>query len=79
MLVIVGFGISGCGASVATGPNQSYYDNLNNGSGSGCGGQTSPATLVPAGTYTVLVTATATTNTTLVHTLPVEVLVGTTN
>jgi subtilase family serine protease len=79
VLMIVGFGISGCGASVASGPNQNYYDNLNNGSGSGSGGQTSPATLVPAGTYTVMVTATATTNTTLVHTLPVEVLVGTTN
>jgi hypothetical protein len=78
VLMIVGFGISGCGASVASGPNQSYYDNLNNGSGSG-NGQTSPATLVPTGTYTVLVTATATTNTTLIHTLPVEVLVGTTN
>jgi trimeric autotransporter adhesin len=35
--------------------------------------------VVPAGTYTVVVTATATTNTTLIHTLPVEVLVGTTN
>jgi subtilase family serine protease len=82
VLMIVGFGISGCGATVANGPNQSYYDNLNNGSGSGNGsgnGQTSPATVVPAGTYTVLVTATATTNTTLIHTLPVEVLVGTTN
>jgi hypothetical protein len=78
VLVIVGFGMSGCGASVANGPNQSYYDNLNNGSGSGSG-QTTPATGVPAGTYTVLVTATATTNTTLVHTLPVQVLVGTTN
>ena len=82
VLMVVGFGISGCGASVASGPNQSYYDNLNNGSGSGNGsgnGQTSPATVVPAGTYTVVVTATATTNTTLIHTLPVEVLVGTTN
>jgi subtilase family serine protease len=76
VLVIVGFGMSGCGASVAGGPNQNYYDNLNSGSGSG---QTTPATAVPAGTYTVLVTATATTNTTLVHTLPVQVLVGTTN
>jgi hypothetical protein len=80
VLVVIGFGMSGCGASVANGPNQSYYDGLNNGSGSGSGnGQTSPATGVPAGTYTVLVTATATTNTTLVHTLPVQVLVGTTN
>jgi hypothetical protein len=32
-----------------------------------------------ADTYTVLVTASATTNTTLVHTLPLQVLVGTTN
>jgi hypothetical protein len=75
VLVIVGFGMSGCGASVASGPQQSYYDQLNGGSGSG---QTSPATPVPNGTYTVLVTATATTNTKLIHTLPVQVLVGTT-
>jgi hypothetical protein len=74
MLVIVGFGMSGCGATVASGPQQSYYNQLNGGSGS----QTTPALPVPNGTYTVLVTATATTNTKLIHTLPVQVLVGTT-
>jgi len=47
-----------------------------------CGGSTGSqftGTAVTAGTYTVRVTATTTTNTTLVHTLPVQVLVGTTN
>jgi trimeric autotransporter adhesin len=80
VLAIVGFGMTGCGAAVAPGPNQSYYDQLNGGNG---GSQAAATTAVPAGTYTVLVTATAitntTTNTTLVHTLPVEVLVGKTN
>jgi hypothetical protein len=76
VMVIVSFGMSGCGATVAPGPGQQYYSSLNGGSS---GGQTNPATVIPPGTYTVLVTATATTNTTLVHTLPVQVLVGTTN
>jgi peptidoglycan/LPS O-acetylase OafA/YrhL len=74
VMVIVSFGMSGCGATVASGPNQQYYGSLNGGSP-----QVGVATAVPAGTYTVLVTATTTTNTTLVHTLPVQVLVGTTN
>jgi hypothetical protein len=76
LLVMVGFGMTGCGASVASGPQQSYYNNLTGGSGSG---QTTPNTPVTPGTYTVLVTATTTTNTKLIHTLPVQVLVGTTN
>ncbi len=76
VMVIVSFGMSGCGATVAPGPGQQYYSSLNGGNS---GGQTNPATVIPPGTYTVLVTATATTNTTLVHTLPVQVLVGTTN
>jgi hypothetical protein len=76
VLMIVGFGMTGCGASVANGPSQSYYDNLNGGSG---GSQAGATLSVPAGTYTVRVTATTTTNTTLTHTLPVQVLVGTTN
>jgi hypothetical protein len=76
VMAMVGFGMTGCGASVANGPQQSYYDQLKGGS---AGSQTGPPPYVTAGTYTVLVTATTTTNTTLVHTLPVQVLVGTTN
>jgi len=76
VLAMVGFGMTGCGASVANGPQQSYYDQLNGGS---AGSQVGPPPYVTAGTYTVLVTATTTTNSTLVHTLPVQVLVGTTN
>jgi hypothetical protein len=75
VMVIVSFGMTGCGATVAPGPGQSYYNNLTGGGGTlNAGG---PA--VAAGTYTVLVTAATATNTTLVHTLPVQVLVGTTN
>ncbi len=74
VLAIVGFGMTGCGATVAPGPQQSYYNNLNGGSA----GSQLTGTAVTAGTYTVLVTATTTTNTTLTHTLPVQVLVGTT-
>jgi hypothetical protein len=75
VLVMVSFGITGCGATVAPGPHQSYYNTINGGSGTPNG--SGPA--VTAGTYTVLVTASTTTNTTLVHTLPVQVLVGTNN
>jgi hypothetical protein len=74
VLAIVGFGMTGCGATVAPGPQQSYYNNLNGGSA----GSQLTGTAVTAGTYTVLVTATTTTNSTLAHTLPVQVLVGTT-
>jgi hypothetical protein len=74
VLAMVGFGMTGCGATVASGPGQSYYNSLTGGSG----GSQLTGTAVTAGTYTVLVTATTTTNTTLVHTLPVQVLVGTT-
>lgn len=77
VLAIVGFGMTGCGATVASGPQQDYYNNLKGGSA----GSQVTGTAVTAGTYTVRVTATTTinTNTTLVHTLPVQVLVGTTN
>ena len=75
VMVIVSFGMTGCGATVAPGPDQSYYNTVNGGGGTANG--TGPA--VTAGTYTVLVTATTTTNTTLVHTLPIQVLVGSTN
>jgi hypothetical protein len=76
ILMIVGFGMTGCGVTAAAGPDQQGYNSLNGGSS---GSQTTPPTTVPAGTYTVVVTATSTTNTTLVHSLPVQVLVGTTN
>jgi hypothetical protein len=77
VLAIIGFGMTGCGVGVASGPDQSYYNGLKNGS---AGSQAGSPTAVTAGTYTVLVTATAITpNATLVHTLPVEVLVGKNN
>jgi hypothetical protein len=80
VMVIVSFGMSGCGVNVASGPGQQYYGGLNGGaSGGAAGSPLGTGTPVPAGTYTVLVTATTTTNTTLTHTLPVQVLVGTTN
>jgi hypothetical protein len=75
VMVIVSFSMSGCGVNVAPGAGQQYYGGLNGGTSPS---DTAPIA-VPAGTYTVLVTATTTTNTTLTHTLPVQVLVGTTN
>jgi hypothetical protein len=69
-LVFISFGISGCG--VVT--NASTVQQASKGPTATPAGTTSPT--VPAGTYTVLVTATTTTNETLVHTLPVQVVVG---
>lgn len=74
VLAIAGFGISGCGVTAAAGPQQQGYESLN---GGGTGQATT--TSVPNGTYTVMVTATVSANTTITHTLPVQVLVGTTN
>jgi hypothetical protein len=75
VMVIVAFGMSGCGANL---PSLNQSNGSINGGTSGSPA-TSPATPVPAGTYTVVVTATATTNITLTHNLPVQVLVGTSN
>jgi trimeric autotransporter adhesin len=76
VMVIVSFGMTGCGANFASSASQQLNGSLNGGSPTG---QTSPALPTPAGTYTVLVTATTTTNTILTHNLPVQVLVGATN
>ncbi len=80
VLVIVGFGMTGCGTtwSNSNGTAQQGQNGLNGGSG-GSEGTPPSGTPVPAGTYTVLVTATTTANTVITHTLPVQVLVGTTN
>jgi hypothetical protein len=76
VMVIVSFGMSGCGANLPPPGQQSSNGSLNGGSSSS---QTS-GTSVAAGTYTVVVTATTTVaNSTLTHNLPVQVLVGTTN
>jgi subtilase family serine protease len=73
-LVFISFGISGCGVVTnASTVQQAYKSPTANPSG------TTGTTNVPAGTYTVLITATTTTNQTLVHTLPVQVVVGTYN
>ncbi len=76
VLVLVGFGMTGCGVTAPSGPDQQGYKSLNGGSNTS---QVSGGTPVPTGTYTVLVTATASANTTITHTLPVQVVVGTTN
>jgi trimeric autotransporter adhesin len=76
VMVIVAFGMSGCAANLAS---MSPQSNGSTSGGTSPSPATSPATPVPAGTYTVVVTATATTNTLLTHNLPVQVLVGTTN
>jgi hypothetical protein len=78
-MVIVSFGMSGCAANLPP-LNQGSNGSINGGTNGTPA--TSPANGVPAGTYTVLVTASATTNnpnTPLAHNLPVKVLVGATN
>ncbi|HEY3988600.1 MAG TPA: Ig-like domain repeat protein [Acidobacteriaceae bacterium] len=78
-LFLVAFGVTGCGASVAKGPNQSYYDTVNGSTG---GTPNAAAVLAPA-TYTVLVTGTASvytrsqpnTTVTVVHNVPLKVVV----
>jgi hypothetical protein len=76
VMVIISFGMAGCGAKLGALPTQQSAGNANGSSAGGLDTSTNP---VPAGTYTVLVTATTTTNTTITHTLPVHVLVGTNN
>ncbi|HEX6494934.1 MAG TPA: Ig-like domain repeat protein [Acidobacteriaceae bacterium] len=77
VMVIATFGMSGCGVSLGPGPYAQDYKGLTGGSSGTPAGTTTP---VPAGTYTVLVTATTTVaNSTLTHTLPVQVLVGASN
>ncbi len=71
-IVVLGLTMSGCGVNVANGPEKSYYSQLLGGSGA----QGTSGTAVPAGVYTVMVTGTAATNTTVVHTLPIQVVVG---
>jgi hypothetical protein len=76
-LFMVAFGFTGCGATVANGPDKNYYDTINN-SSSG----TANAVLAP-GTYTVIVTGTAAVysnsqpNTTVnvVHNIPLKIAV----
>lgn len=70
-LVFLSFGITGCGAVTNAASVQKAYK-IPGANPAGASGGTN----VPAGTYTVLVTATSTTNETLVHTLPVQVVVG---
>ena len=77
-LFVVAFGVTGCGASVASGPNQQYYDNLNSNTAT----PDASGTLGP-GTYTVIVTGTASvfansqagTTVNVVHNLPLKIVV----
>jgi hypothetical protein len=78
LLMIAGFGMTGCGVTAAAGPNQQSYNSLNGG-GTGSSGSQATTSGVPVGTYNVMVTATTTANTTITHTLPIQVLVGTIN
>ncbi len=75
-LFVVAFGFTGCGATVANGPNQQYYDTIKNSIGT--------ANVVLArGTYTVIVTGTAavysnsqpSTTINVVHNVPLKVVV----
>jgi hypothetical protein len=75
-LFVVAFGFTGCGATVANGPNQQYYDTIKNSIGTA-------DVVLARGTYTVIVTGTAAVysnsqpNTTInvVHNVPLKVVV----
>jgi hypothetical protein len=73
VLVLISSGLSGCASKTA---NEMGLSGLANGTASGTNGSVTPSVVqVPAGVYTVLVTATTTTNTNIVHNLPVSVVV----
>jgi trimeric autotransporter adhesin len=77
-LMVVAFGMTGCGASVANGPQQQYYDSLLNGAA-----KPAASGALPRGTYTVIVTGTAnvlansqsSTTVSVVHNLPLKIVV----
>jgi hypothetical protein len=76
--MVVAFGMTGCGASVANGPQQQYYDNLLNGAA-----KPAASGALPRGNYTVIVTGTAnvlvnsqsSTTVSVVHNLPLKIVV----
>ncbi len=72
LLAAISLGIGGCAASSTSSFGKSALS-TNAGGPSGTG-QSSPTTVQP-GTYTIVVTATTTTNTTIVHNLPLSVVV----
>ncbi len=77
VMVIATFGMSGCGVNLGSGSNAQDYKGLTGGS---AGTPLGTGIAISHGTYTVLVTATTTVaNSTLTHTLPVQVLVGPNN
>lgn len=77
-LFVVAFGFTGCGASVASGPGQQYYDMLDNSTG-----RTNASGALAPGTYTVIVTGTAnvftnpqlSTTVNVVHNVPLTIVV----
>jgi hypothetical protein len=77
-LFVVAFGFTGCGATVASGPGQQYYDTINNSTGT----PNASGALAP-GTYTVIVTGTAnvltnpqlSTTANVVHNIPLTIVV----
>lgn len=72
-LVLISGGVSGCASRTAS---EMGLSGSANGNPSGTNGSVTPnATTVQPGVYTVVVTATTSTNTTIVHNLPVSVVV----
>ena len=72
-LVVVAFGLNGCGATVANGPLKNYYDSINHGT----------AGTLAKGTYTVIVIGSATVLSNsqpavtmdIVHNVPLKIVV----
>ena len=77
-LFVVAFGVTGCGASVASGPNQQYYDNLNSNTATpDASGTLGPGTctVIVTGTASVFANSQAGTTVNVVHNLPLKIVV----
>ena len=72
-LVVVAFGLSGCGATVANGPLKNYYDSINHGTGGTLAKGT--YTVVVIGTSTVLSNSQPAVTVNLVHNVPLKIIV----
>jgi hypothetical protein len=72
-LVVIAFGLNGCGATVANGPSKNYYDSLNHATGGTLAKGT--YTVVVIGTSTVLSTSQPAVTMNLVHSVPLKIVV----
>jgi hypothetical protein len=72
-LLVVAFGLNGCGATVSNGPYKNYYDSINHAGGSALAKGT--YTVVVIGSSTVLSNTQPGVTTNLVHNVPLKIVV----